>query len=101
MNEEKSMKSKTTRVIFALLALWISLSMIGPAGAVRATSERAIPSNIRITPPAPTFDDKDRRGELMHSRQRVAQSVGPQLCIILFSTEPRVYANDVDYRHRQ
>lgn len=101
MNEEKSMKSKTTRVIFALLALCISLAMIGPAGAVRATSERAIPSNIRITPPAPTFDDKDRLAELMQRRERVAQSVGPQSFIILFSTEPRVYANDVDYPYRQ
>jgi len=94
-------KSTTTRVIFALLAICISLAMLSPAIAVRATSERAAPSNIRITPPAPTFDDKERVAELMQRRERVAQSVGPQSFMILFSTEPRVYTNDVDYPYRQ
>ena len=46
-------KSTTTRVIFALLAICISLAMLSPAIAVRATSERSVPSNIRITPPVP------------------------------------------------
>ena len=94
-------KSTPTRVTFALLAICISLAMLSPAIAVRATSERSIPSNIRITPPAPTFDDKERVAELMQRRERVAQSVGPQSFVILFSTEPRVYANDVDYPYRQ
>ena len=94
-------KSTTTRVIFALLAVCISLAMLSPAIAVRATSERAAPSNIRITPPAPAFDDKERIAELMQRRERVAQSVGPQSFMILFSTEPRVYTNDVDYPYRQ
>jgi Xaa-Pro aminopeptidase len=31
----------------------------------------------------------------------VAQSIGPQSFMILFSTEPRVYTNDVDYPYRQ
>ena len=96
------MKLKTTRVIFALLALCMSLALLSPAGVVRATGESVVvPSNIRITPPAPTFDDKDRIGELKERRERVAQSVGPQSFVILFSTEPRVYANDVDYPYRQ
>ena len=92
-------KLKTTRVLFALLAVFIALAVLSPAGlAVRGTSA---PSNIRITPPAPTFDDKERVAELMQRRERVAQSVGPQSFMILFSTEPRVYANDVDYPYRQ
>ena len=94
-------KSTTTRVLFALLAICISLAMLSPAVAVRATGERAAPSNIRITPPAPTFEDKERVAELMQRRERVAQSVGPQSFMILFSTEPRVYTNDVDYPYRQ
>src|SRR5919107_832440 len=93
---------KTTRVTFALLALFACLAMLSPIGlTVRATSERAIPSNIRITPPAPAFDDKDRIAELKQRRERVAQSIGPQSFVILFSTEPRVYTNDVDYPYRQ
>src|SRR5690349_6169771 len=93
---------KTTRVMFALLALFACLAMLGPLdAAVRATSEGAIPSNIRITPPAPAFDDKERLAELKQRRERVAQSIGPQSFMILFSTEPRVYTNDVDYPYRQ
>jgi Xaa-Pro aminopeptidase len=95
-------KSKTTRVTFALLAVCASLAMLNPAAvAVRAKAERPVAPNIRITPPAPVFDDKERVGELMQRRERVAQSAGPQSLMVLFSTEPRVYANDVDYPYRQ
>ena len=90
---------KTTRVMFALLALFACLAILSPVG--RATNERSIPSNISITPPAPTFDDKDRVAELKQRRERVAQSIGPQSFMILFSTDPRVYTNDVDYPYRQ
>lgn len=92
-------KLKATRVFFALFAVLTALAVLSPAGlAVRGTST---PSNIRITPPAPSFDDKERVAELMQRRERVAQSVGPQSFMILFSTEPRVYTNDVDYPYRQ
>src|SRR5215208_3009046 len=93
---------KTTHVTFALLALFACLTMLSPLGlAVRAKNESSVPSNIRITPPAPTFDDKERIAELKQRRERVAQSIGPQSFLILFSTEPRVYTNDVDYPYRQ
>src|SRR6185503_17059658 len=93
---------KTTRVMFALLALFACLAMLSPVGvATNARSERAVPSVIRITPPAPAFDDKERLAELKQRRERVAQSIGPQSFMILFSTEPRVYTNDVDYPYRQ
>src|SRR5689334_21812185 len=93
---------KTTRVVFVLLALFACFAMVSPLDvSVRARNERAIPSNIRITPPAPTFHDKDRIAELKQRRERVAQSIGPQSFMILFSTEPRVYTNDVDYPYRQ
>lgn len=96
-------KRKTFRVpTFALLALFACLAMLGTIDVgVWARNERVIPSNIRITPPAPTFDDKDRLAELKQRRERVAQSIGPQSFMILFSTEPRVYTNDVDYPYRQ
>src|SRR6267378_4460551 len=56
---------------------------------------------IRITPPAPQINDKDRVAELAARRARVAQSIGPKAILILFSGEPRVYTNDVDYQFRQ
>jgi Xaa-Pro aminopeptidase len=94
--------SRTTRLVLALLAVCVSLAMLNPAGvAVRATVERPVASNIRLTPPPPTFDDKERVAELMQRRERVAESVRSQSFLILFSTEPRVYANDVMYPYRQ
>ena len=58
-------------------------------------------SHIQITPPAPVFDQKARLAELALRRSRVAQAIGPNGVLVLFSTEPRVYANDVDYEYRQ
>ncbi|HEU4769936.1 MAG TPA: aminopeptidase P family protein [Pyrinomonadaceae bacterium] len=95
-------KSRATGVFFLLLAVCISLVMLAPAGvAVRATNERRTAPNIRLAPPAPVFNDKERVAELIQRRERVAQSVGPQSFLILFSSEPRVYAYDVDYPYRQ
>ncbi|HEV2835545.1 MAG TPA: Xaa-Pro aminopeptidase [Pyrinomonadaceae bacterium] len=95
-------KTRSARVVLALLAVCALVVLLSPPGvSVRATIERAVPSIIRITPPAPVFTDKERVAELMQRRERVAQSIGPQSFLILFSTEPRVYANDVDYPYRQ
>jgi Xaa-Pro aminopeptidase len=95
-------KSNSIRVAFALFAFCACVALLSPFGvAVRARSETSAPSNIRLTPPAPVFDDKERVAELIQRRERVAKSIGPQGFMILFSTEPRVYANDVDYPYRQ
>ncbi|HEY2962218.1 MAG TPA: aminopeptidase P family protein [Pyrinomonadaceae bacterium] len=95
-------KIKSVSVSFALLATCVLVLALSPAGtAVRAKSEIPVAPNIRLTPPAPVFDDKERVAELMQRRERAAQSIGPQSFLILFSTEPRVYTNDVDYPYRQ
>ncbi len=95
-------KLNNTRVVFALFVVCALTALLSPAGvAVRARSETPTPPNLRLTPPAPKFDDKERVAELMQRRERVAKSIGPQSFMILFSTEPRVYANDVDYPYRQ
>jgi Xaa-Pro aminopeptidase len=59
------------------------------------------PSVIRIAPLAPVFDDRTRLAELAGRRARVADAVGTKGILILFSTEPRVYTNDVNYEYRQ
>jgi len=98
-------KSINTRVVFVLLAVCASLAMLNPAAvavsAKSARNERPLAPNIRITPPAPVFDNKERVAELMQRRERVAQSIGPQSMLILFSTEPRIYSNSIDYPYRQ
>lgn len=86
-------------IICALLAL--VLSPPAPLFAGERLSETPKGSAIRMAPPAPVFDEKTRLAELASRRARVAQSIGEKGLLILFSTEPRVYTNDVDYEYRQ
>ena len=95
-------KTRSISVSVTLLFICGLLLTLSPdSAAVRAKSEIPVAPNIRITPPAPVLNDKERVRELMQRRARVAQSAGPQSFVILFSTEPRVYTNDVDYPYRQ
>ena len=59
------------------------------------------PSAIRITPPAPRFSDTDRQAELARRRSAVAAKMADKSMLVLFSTEPKLYTNDVDYVYRQ
>ena len=80
-----------------------SVSPVGGSSRVKeeADSKPAAAGVIRMAPPAPVFDDNTRLTELAGRRARVAQSIGERGILILFSTEPRVYTNDVDYEYRQ
>jgi Xaa-Pro aminopeptidase len=94
-------QSTKRRVVFVVFALCAALVVASGAFRVGAESKKLVPPVIRITPPTPVFDEKERLVELSQRRTRVAQSVGAKSLLVLFSTEPRVYANDVDYQYRQ
>src|SRR5882724_1155473 len=87
----------------SVLALGILLSVLAPplVQVHSASGETTVPPVIRITPPAPVFDEAKRLEELAARRKRVAVAIGPKGLLIMFSAEPRVYANDVDYEFRQ
>lgn len=59
------------------------------------------PTSIRVTPPAPKFPDTERHAELAKRRAAVAAKMADNSTLILFSAEPRLYTNDVDYVYRQ
>src|SRR5438270_804719 len=82
-----------TTTTLAVLAAW-PLSIGNAANAPE-------PPAIRVTPPAPVFDDAKRLAELASRRKRVADAIGAKSILILFGAEPRVYTNDVDYPFRQ
>ncbi|HEY0405852.1 MAG TPA: Xaa-Pro aminopeptidase [Pyrinomonadaceae bacterium] len=84
----------------ALVSLLSSAAVIRSAASGEKDNKAASPA-IRVAPPAPVFDDAARLSELAERRQRVAQKIRPQSLLILYSTEPRVYTNDVDYEYRQ
>ncbi len=57
--------------------------------------------SILVTPPAPKFTDAERHAELARRRAAVAAKMVDNSVLILFSAEPRLYTNDVDYVYRQ
>ncbi|HEY6122990.1 MAG TPA: aminopeptidase P family protein [Pyrinomonadaceae bacterium] len=93
---------KSHRVLIATCTLMLLVGVTLPTSELaHAKTEGSAAPVLRITPPAPVFDEKDRLGELAQRRSRVAQKIGSKAIMILFSTEPRVYTNDVDYEYRQ
>ena len=86
-------------VCFAMLGVAV---LAGPSSLRSARAEiDSAPAVIRLTPPAPVFDQAKRLEELAARRKRVAEAIGNKSVLVLFSTEPRVYTNDVDYPFRQ
>ena len=56
---------------------------------------------IRVTPPAPKFTDAERHAELARRRSEVAGKMVDNSVLVLFSAQPKLYTNDVDYVFRQ
>ena len=88
------------------LTICLTFGLIGLVGPhtlwnARAEVDTAPLAAIRITPPAPVFDQAKRLEELASRRKRVAETIGPKAILVLFSAEPRVYTNDVDHPFRQ
>jgi Xaa-Pro aminopeptidase len=85
------------RVITWILLIAFVLS--GLAVAVMSTPIAADP--VPKAPPAPKFTDAERHAELAKRRAAVAAKMADNSVMILFSAEPKLYANDVDYVYRQ
>lgn len=95
--------TKTYRYLTVfILLLGISLTLpMATTTAGHSNEDKSASSAIRVTPPAPKFNDEARLAELAARRAQVAQKIGQTGMLILFSAEPRVYTNDVDYEYRQ
>jgi Xaa-Pro aminopeptidase len=92
--------SKAKYSIICALVVFLPVASLPVAGGEHI-GEVSKSSVIRMAPPAPVFDEKTRLAEVALRRARVAEMVGNKGILILFSTEPRVYANDVNYEYRQ
>lgn len=87
--------------LFLLIAIVaVSISWFSQTGLGVVEPQRRN-TRIRVTPAVPVFDQKARLAELAQRRSRVAEAIGPKGLLILFSTESRLYTNDVDYEYRQ
>ena len=95
------MNKKKRRALSVVVAIAIALVVVSPLAVTTAAINSPDPPAIRVTPPAPVFDDAKRLAELAARRKRVAEAIGPKAILIMFSAEPRVYTNDVDFPFRQ
>ena len=97
---KSSIKLRSCVTGLAVAVLLVGSALLGaPVDAGAIENENLGP--IRVAPPSPVFDEKERLAELAQRRANVAQKIGPKAVLILFSAEPRVYTNDVDYEYRQ
>src|SRR5215510_13140257 len=94
---------KRTLRMYQVMSMVIGITALSVSSlpVVRAAMDTPPAAAIRITPPAPVFDDAKRLEELAARRKKVADTIGPKSMLILFGAEPRVYTNDVDFPFRQ
>lgn len=82
--------------------LLIAFVLSGLAAVIMADVPRSLgPGGIKTTPAAPKFTDAERQSELARRRAAVAKRMAPNSIMILWSSEPRNYAGDVDFYYRQ
>ncbi len=81
--------------IILLITLFAFISAVMPVKAFIG------PKSILVAPKAPKFTDAERQAELARRRAAVAAKMADNSMLILFSAEPRLYTNDVDYVYRQ
>lgn len=98
MKASASLRILLFAFVFGSLTALVLVPGENVAGKVSNDDPKSV---VRMTPKAPVFDEKERLTELAKRRAKVAEAIGPKNMLILFSTEPRVYARDVDYEFRQ
>ena len=74
----------------------ISIALVTICFAIAVSAQ-----SILITPPAPKITEAERHAELAKRRANVAAEMKDRSILILFSAEPKLYTNDVDYVFRQ
>jgi len=90
-------------IIAASLIAFIGLLAV-PGSLLKAAAEKSlnpISELWQIAPAPPKIGEPERLAELRARRTEVSGRMGNDSMMILFSAEPRVYTNDVDYQYRQ
>lgn len=77
------------------------LSSVVFASAANDPKLKPMRSTIRTAPSAPVFSDQERQAELAARRARVFDAMADNSVMVLMSTTPKMYTNDVDFLYRQ
>ncbi len=89
------------RIRCVAVAVALAVGLIFSTGAAPVAASLLAPEIWRVAPPAPKISEADRLAELRSRREEVMKRMGADSIMVLFSAEPRVYTNDVDYHYRQ
>lgn len=68
---------------------------------VLADAPKKGPTSVLVAPKAPKVSEAERHAELARRRAAVAAKMADNSIMVLFSAEPKLYTNDVDYVYRQ
>ncbi len=102
MNTSRLRLSPGVTILTLLIAA--SFVVIGLSSSGKGLAENAANPAAelwQIAPPPPKVAEIDRLTELRGRRQEVMRRMGAHSLMVLFSADPRVYTNDVDYHYRQ
>lgn len=86
------------RTLLSALAAFVLLTA---SAAARDEVKSAVAQLWQLAPPAPQIAENERLAELRKRRAEVMKRMGDKSVLVLFSAEPRIYTNDVDYHYRQ
>ena len=79
----------------------LALLVLTAVPALPFDAKKTGPTSIIVAPKAPQFADAERHAEFARRRAAVAAKMADKSILILFSAEPKLYTNDVDYVYRQ
>ena len=89
-------------IFFALTAPVIALLLLAGPTPVTQGESPAPPLPIwQVAPQSPEVPEAERLAELRRRREATIRKMSPESVMVLFSAEPRIYTNDVDYHYRQ
>ncbi len=89
-------------IFFALTAPVIALLLLAGPTPVTQGESPAPPLPIwQVAPQSPEVPEAERLAELRRRREATLRKMSPESVMVLFSAEPRIYTNDVDYHYRQ
>ncbi len=102
------MKANPSGLRLRLIIVGSMFAIVGtfalPGFMLKAAAEKTfnpIAELWQLAPPPPKIAETDRIAELRARRQAVIKRMSNDSMMVLFSAEPRVYTNDVDYHYRQ
>ena len=90
-----SNRTTSSSILFLVAIILLTTSSLNVFGSINE------PKTWQLAPPSPSFTDAERQSELGKRRQEVMKRMNEKSLMMLFSAEPKLYANDVEYPFRQ